>query len=163
MNPPDCVILLSSLFIYAVSCPRAPVMLLGNDGNIMMGFDPESEVPYFYNGSGRPDYGAVRAQHGDRGTYYNWLEGAAAQFEQLEINGMDDSVPQPQQPPPRRKDYAYTPDGRLQFRDARNEWYSALTGKELEGNLREQKYQFDLVARNFRARNRRKSISRCSM
>ena len=39
----------------------------------------------------------------------------------------------------------------MRFRDARNKWYFDRTGKHLSGTLQEQKYQFDLIARNFRS------------
>ena len=47
----------------------APTAVQGADGSVIMeAFDPEGEMPYYYfaGEAGRPDYGVVRASHGDR-------------------------------------------------------------------------------------------------
>lgn len=100
----------------------APTVVHGIDGQVtMQAFDPEGEVPYSYDVAGRQDYGAVRVQGGDRDAFYDWLEGSSSVSAQLQQLQIDPSKQQQQleQPPPRRKHFPYTPDGRLQFRQAR--------------------------------------------
>lgn len=119
----------------------APTSVQGADGSIIMeAFDPEGEMPYYYavGEAGRPDYGAVRVSHGDRSTFYGWLEGTLAwvtsPFRCAEPSQRVIS------PPPEASQFE-TADA---FHAEQACWYRDHgDGSELQGTRREQNTLFD--------------------
>ena len=114
----------------------APALIEGHDGQVVMqAFDPEGEVPYYYDPTGgRPDYGAVRVSNGDRDAFYSWLEG-----------GPDHAPPpnlstRPLSPAPYRERFGSA----RAFHDEQARWFRDHgDGSELCGTRREQNQMFD--------------------
>ena len=115
----------------------APTLISGHDGHaVMQAFDPEGEVPYYYDAAagGRPDYGAVRVGNGDRNAFYSWLEGGPEHGPPPTLSS------RPLSPAPHRSQFASAAEYRAQqarwFRDHGD-------GSELRGTRREQNTAFD--------------------
>ena len=53
--------------------------------------------------------------------------------------------------PPKRANYAKGKRGREKFQRERADWYFLATGHRLAGNVERQNYDFDRVARRYRA------------
>ena len=113
-----------------------PTLVEGYDGQAMMqAFDPECEMPYYYDPTGgRPDYGAVRVSNGDRGAFYDWLEGGP------QLQPPPNLSRRPLSPAPYREQFGSEKD----FHDEQARWFRDHgDGSELHGTRREQNRLFD--------------------
>ena len=116
----------------------------------MVAYDQETEQPHYYCEGDTAREIARRRQELDTSVSNpEWLR---------EQDVPANLIPAPApaiEPPPRRADYALTDAGMRLFRRMRAAWYFRHTGRYLMGSLELVNKVFDLVARNFRARNNR--------
>ena len=120
-------------------CQLAPMAVRGADGSVIMeAFDPEGEIPYYYEPgkSSRPNYGILSPTGcGDRDTFYRWLEGTGPLCAPLSSR--------PLSPPPERSQFTGT-KGTEHFHCEMARWFQAHgDGSELRGSLQERYRLFD--------------------
>ena len=123
----------------------APAPVQGADGSVVMeAFDPEGEVPYYYQPDelGQPNYGVLSSTgYGDRDTFYGWLEDSFLRV--ASAIGLRSPVPpRPPSPPPERWQFT-GPDAAACFRSEQALWFRQHgDGAGLQGSRRQQNTLF---------------------
>ena len=106
----------------------------------MEAFDPEGEVPYYYQPDelGQPNYGVLSSTgYGDRDTFYSWLEDSFLRVASA-IGLRSPAAPRPPSPPPERWQFT-GPDAAACFRSEQARWFRQHgDGSALQGSWREQ-------------------------
>lgn len=132
---------------------------------LVMGIDPEGDIPYFYTEGDTERHLAITQQmyeprQSSAPSWFVELTGrcvglarrvAGQMLTSLASAAVSAFVPTGE-PAPRKTDYPFTESGIKRFRDDRADWYERRTGRKLEGTEEEQWRAVDNASRFSRAR-----------